>query len=72
MRTTSEIDERLIGEVMGLTGEKSKGKAVSKALEEYVRRRKIEELRSMLGKIDLVDNWRELEELEIEEMRGDK
>lgn len=70
MRTTLEIDEKLIGQVMGLTGEKSKGKAVSKALEEYVRRRRIEELRSMAGKIELVDNWQEMEELEIEEMRN--
>lgn len=70
MRVTLEIDEDLVGKVIELTGEKSKGKAVNKALEDYVRRRKIEELRSMLGKIDMVDNLKELEDLEIEEMEG--
>ncbi len=69
MRVTLVIDEKLITEVEKLTGEKSKGKAVNKALTEYVRRRKIDELRSMAGKIDVVDNLEELENLEMEEMK---
>lgn len=64
MRTTLNIDEKLIDEVAKLTGEKNKGKAVNKALEEYIRRKKIEELRAMLGTIDLVDNWYELRHME--------
>ena len=69
MRTTLDVDEKLLGEAAKLAGEKNKGRAVNKALAEFVRRRKIEELRKLLGEIDLVDNWRELEELELEEMR---
>lgn len=68
MRTTLDIDERLIEEVVALTKEKSKGKAVSKALTEYIRRKRVEELKALAGHIDLVDNLKELEELEIEEM----
>ena len=68
MRTTVDIEEKLLKNVVALTGEKSKNKALNKALEEYVRRSRVEELRAMLGKVDLVDNWRELEELEIKEM----
>jgi len=64
MRTTLEIDEKLLADVVALTGEKKKGKAVSKALQEYIRKRKIEELRAMLGTIDLVDNWYELRHME--------
>ena len=64
MRTTLEIDEKLLDEVLTLTEEKSKGKAVSKALREYIRRKRIEELRAMLGTIDLVDNWYELRHMD--------
>ena len=64
MRTTLEIDENLLDEVLILTEEKSKGKAVNKALQEYIRRKRIEELRGMLGTIDLVDNWYELRHMD--------
>ena len=64
MRTTVDIEEGLLEELVKLTGEKSKNKALNKAIEEYVRRRRIEELRAMLGTIDLVDNWYELRHME--------
>lgn len=70
MRTTLDVDERLLEEASKLMGEKSKSKAVNKILEEYIRRRKIDELRALAGHIDLVDNWRELEELELKDTRG--
>ncbi len=60
MRTTLNIDGKLIDEVTKLTGEKNKGKAVGRALEEYIRRKRIAELIAMRGKVDLVDNWYEL------------
>jgi len=68
MRTTLEIDGKLIEEVVALTKEKSKSRAVNKALAEYIRRKRLEDLKALAGHIDLVDNLKELEELEIEEM----
>ena len=65
MRTTLDVDPKLLEDVLKATGQKSKSKAVSKALEDYIRRIKIAELRAMAGKIDIEDNWRELEELEL-------
>ena len=64
MRTTLDVDKEVLDEVVKLTKEKNKGKAVSKALEEYIRRRRVEELRAALGTIDLVDNWYELRHME--------
>jgi Arc/MetJ family transcription regulator len=64
-----DIDHELLEEVAKITKEKSKSRAVGKALQEYVRRKYIDDLRAMLGKVDLLDNWRELEELEVKEMR---
>ncbi|MBF8268103.1 MAG: Antitoxin of type system, VapB [Dehalococcoidia bacterium] len=64
MRTTVDIEEGLLEELVKLTGEKSKKKALNKALEEYIRRKRIQELRAALGTIDLVDNWYELRHME--------
>jgi Arc/MetJ family transcription regulator len=58
MRTTLTIDPKLLEEVVALTGERSKSKAVSKALAEYIRGKRIEELRAMLGNTELdLDDW---------------
>ena len=69
MRTRIEIDAKLLEQVLIATGEKSKSKAVHTALEKYVYDWAIEGLRVMAGKIDIEDNWRELEELELEDMK---
>lgn len=55
MRTTLDVDRKLLDEVVETTGERSKSAAVSRALEEYVRRTKIDELRAMAGKFRLDD-----------------
>ena len=67
MRTTFDIDPKILAEVVEATGEKSKSKAVSKVLEEYIRRLRYAELRALAGKIDIVDNLEELEGLELKE-----
>ena len=64
MRTTLDVDEKLLSEVVSLTGEKTKGKAVSKALAAYVRNRRIQELRGMLETTDLIGNWHEVRHME--------
>jgi len=64
MRTTLELDKKLIDDVIKVTGEKSLSKAVTKALDEYIRRKRIEELRAMAGTIDLIDDWYELRHME--------
>ena len=65
MRTTIDVDERLMDQVEAITGEASKNKAVNKALEDYVRRVRIEELVASLGKLDLdLDDWYEFRHME--------
>ena len=68
MRTTLDLDAKLVEEIVAVTREKNKGRAVNKALVEYVRRKRLEELKALAGHIDLVDNLKELEELELQEM----
>ena len=55
MRTTLDIDERLLSAVVRATGEKSRSKAVQRVLEDYVRHRAIEELRGNAVRLGLDD-----------------
>ena len=60
MRTTVDIEAGLLEELVKITGEKSKSKALSKALREYIREKRIEELLHMAGKIELDLDWYEV------------
>ncbi|MFQ5667481.1 MAG: type II toxin-antitoxin system VapB family antitoxin [Candidatus Binatia bacterium] len=53
MRTTLDIPAPLLEEARRLLGFKSKTDAVILSLQELVRRRRIEELKSMMGSVDL-------------------
>jgi Arc/MetJ family transcription regulator len=60
MRTTLEIDPKLLEEAAELVGEKNKGRVVNQALRELVRRRRLAALRASLGTWDLdLDDWYE-------------
>jgi hypothetical protein len=69
MRATLNIPDDLLSEVQKITGEKSKTKAITTAMSEYVRQRKIRELIALRGKIQIEDLTEELKNLEIEEMK---
>ena len=56
MRTTLDIDGALLEAVVEVTGEKTKSKAVNAALQEYVRRKHVQELIESWGKI-VVDDY---------------
>ena len=55
MRTTLDIDERLLDTVLQATGERSKSAAVNKVLGDYIRQIKIDEIRAAAGKFQLDD-----------------
>ncbi len=60
MRVTFSIDPKNMKEIMKITGEKSKSKAVNKAVEEYLRRYYLKKLLDLQGKLDLdLDDWYE-------------
>jgi len=65
MRTTLEIDEKLLKEVVALTKDKNQGRAVSKALKEFIRQKRLEELLALRGKLRLdLDDWYEFRHME--------
>lgn len=61
MRTTLDIPRPLIEEARALLGFKTKTDTVILALQELIRRRRVEELRSLFGSIEL--------ELDLDESR---
>lgn len=67
VRTTLEIDARLMEEAVRLSGKKTKAAAVEAALSEYVRLRRKQLLLDLPGRISLEENWRELREAELGE-----
>ncbi len=69
MRATLNIPDDLLSEVQKITGEKSKTKAITIAMKEFVRQQKIKELLALRGKIEIEDVTEELEKLELEEMK---
>ena len=55
MRTTFEINEELLKEVMKVSKAKTKKGAIVVALKEYLRAKRKEELKSMIGNYDELD-----------------
>ncbi len=67
MRTTVEFPPGLLEEVLRLSGAKKKKEALRIALEDYIKRKKLERLLSMPGKIVIIDITKKLEEIELGE-----
>ena len=62
MRTTLDLPDGLVDEAREATGLTSKTDTVVYALKEVVRRKRIEELKAMFGKVDI--------RLDLDKIRG--
>jgi len=67
MRITVDIDESTVDELMRITGEKMKSPAVSKAVEEFVKRKRAKEFGRMLreGAFDYSMTNEEIEKQDV-------
>ncbi len=52
MRSTVTIEKNILDELLKETNAKSKASAVKEAIREYIRRKKIEKIKSMKGKLE--------------------
>jgi hypothetical protein len=72
MRTTVDLDPKLLEQIEEITGESSPSKALNKLMAEAIREKRLAELQSWLENPDreptLFDTWQEDEERELEEM----
>ena len=65
MRATLNIPDELINDVQRLSGEKTKTQAIVTVMEEYVRRKKLEDLLALRGKVSMEYDWEREEEAEM-------
>ena len=65
MRATLNIPDELIDEVQRISGEKTKTQAIVTVMEEYVRRKKMEDLLALRGKITIDYDWEHEESVEM-------
>lgn len=79
MRTTLNLDEGLLRELMRIADGKTKTEAIHEAIREYIRKKKIDRLRALSGKVSLAEDWQEREEEELKQqsererpLRGDR
>jgi len=65
MRTTLNLDESLLKDLMSVTSAKTKTDAIHQAISDLIRRKKLEKLKSLSGHVHLASNWEKSEALEL-------
>ena len=66
MRATLNIPDELIAEVQNITGAKSRTKAVVTAVQEFIRKKRMEQLLALKGRIEIDYDWEREEKAELE------
>lgn len=64
MRATITIDDRLVAELLQYAGTSNRTAAINAAVEDFVRRAKIEGLMALAGRVEILSN----EEIEAADM----
>ena len=62
MRTTVDIDEKLLDEALKLSKIRTKKELINLSLREYVRKIRLENLKNRLGNYDLAMDLKDIEE----------
>ena len=66
MRATLNIPDDLVEEVIKVSGEKSKTRAIVAAMKSYIRKTRLAELKALRGQIAIDYDWEKGEEMEME------
>ena len=69
MRTTINVSDELMDSLMKYTGARTKTQAIETAVREFLKRKAVEDLIAMSGKIDIYPDWQKEEEAELDEYR---
>ncbi|HDZ23838.1 MAG TPA: DUF2191 domain-containing protein [Desulfobacteraceae bacterium] len=67
MRTTLNVDEKILEEVITLTGAKNRSQAINVVLQDFVKKKRLQKLLDLRGTLHLENNWRDLREMELDE-----
>lgn len=72
MRATLNIPDELINEVQQLTREDSKTRAIIIVMEDFIKRKRIEKLLSLQGKVSIDYDWEKEEARELKLEKQEK
>jgi Arc/MetJ family transcription regulator len=64
MRTTLNLDDDLVQELMRATQARTKTDAIHQAISDMIRRKKLDKLKALSGKIRINLDWRKQEDVE--------
>jgi len=67
MRTSLNIDDDMLNEVMKITGVENRSEAIRIALASYLKQQRKNKILALRGNVDIEDNWQQLRELEKSE-----
>ena len=63
MRTTLNLDENTVDEIMRLTGKKNRSEAIRIALDEYIKLQQKNQVLAMRGQVSLGEDWQSLRQV---------
>jgi len=69
MRTTINLKEELIRDLMRCTKSRTKTHAIETAIKEYLQHKAIEDLIALSGKVNIEPDWQKEEEAELDEYK---
>ena len=69
MRTTLDLDEDLIQELLKTTKARTKTEAIHLAISELIRREKLEKLKSLSGKVRIGLDLKKTEKIELDHQK---
>lgn len=70
MVTQVELTEREIAELQEATNQSDPAQAIRVAMHEYLRQTRRMQLKALSGKVEMLDNWQDLEQREMDSSSG--
>lgn len=70
MRTTINVNNNLMNELIKRTKSRTKTEAIETAIKDFLDKKAIEDLISLSGKIDIDPDWQKDEDEELKEYNG--
>ncbi len=67
MRTTLNLDDFLINQLLEATHQKSKTKAITMAIKDYLEHKQLKKILTYQGNLAIENNWQKQEEEELAE-----
>jgi len=71
MVTSIELSEQELAELRDLTEQSDSMEAIRVAMRDYIRYARRMRLKQLSGQVEMIDNWRQLEESEVGDLNDD-